>query len=304
MERCLSALEYGLFLFEEGVHADLVILALEADGLGVGLQIQELLQGHVDGVVDHILGHAQGHPGAVSQLLGQLFGLGEQLVMGDDPVDDTHVPGLLGADGTPGENQLLGPLEAHQPGQGVHARQVGDQAHVGEGHAELGLVGGQDQIRLHGDAETGPHGKAVNCGDGGLGHVHEGGNHCPERLHVVIAGLGGGEALAELLQIAAGAEGPLRSGEDHRADIRVGGHVLVGGEELGGELILQGVHGLGVVHLDEGHALLLGEDDGIISHTTRLLTCRSRSSSHSRRSSPPASGPASACLPAWHPAAS
>ena len=102
------------------------------------------------------------------QLLGQLHGLGHELVLGIHGLDEPDAQRLLGADVTARQHEVLGPAVADVARQALRAAEARRDAEVDLGLAELGVLRGQADVAGQRQLAAAAEGEAVDGGDPGL----------------------------------------------------------------------------------------------------------------------------------------
>ena len=113
---------------------------------------------------------------------------------------------------------------------------------------ERGGLGHDPEIAGQGQGEAAARGHAVDGGDDRLVHAANLDDGLVERARHFMDGAGRPNGRTqEVFQVAAGAEGPARAGDDHGAHLRIDGQ----GAQLGGQgcdqVPVNGVKGLGPV---------------------------------------------------------
>jgi hypothetical protein len=177
-----------------------------------------------------------------------------------------------------GEAHLGGPGVADHPLQQPRAAVAGDQPQLHEALGEAGLLGGDADVGHAGQVAAGADGRAIDGGDGRHVEAVEGQRNALDAAPVVVphihpAARRQPALVAEILDVAAGAEGAAGTGEDHHLHRRVGLHPLAGGHHgvplgLAGERIA----GLGGVEGERDDGLTLLEKHEILAaHGFSLL---------------------------------
>ncbi len=184
--------------------------------------------------------------------------------MGHHPVDDAEPLGLLGRDHVGEQGQLLGLVEADEPGQDPRPTEVHAEAAAGEDLGEAGLITGHDQVAGQGHVHPGTGGHPVHLGDdrdhdrvergdGPVDHVHR-----LELVHLLAA---------TPAEVGPGAEPVTGTGHDHAADVGVQVDLVPGDAEfvphgaVGRVLLLRPVHG-------DRHHTVVGDIDQQRFHLT------------------------------------
>ena len=172
--------------------------------------------------------------------------------------DQPQLLGPGGVDGLGGEDQLHRIGDAHDAGQALGAAEAGGDAQAHLRLSELGLFAGQTNVTGHGQLTAAAQGKAVDCGDDGLGEVLQ----LQKDLVAIAAeflGLNGSEVL-HLADVGPSHKGTARAGEDDHQHLVVGLHRIQGGVQIPQDLLIQGVQGLRAVHGQhpDGAALFKG----------------------------------------------
>src|SRR2546427_7667163 len=243
-------LELRATLLREGLHALLIVLAIEAVGdqlvqhreLALDLGTHELLDG--------CLGRAQGEWSVAGHcqrvVAGEIF----KLRLRHDLVHEPHAEGVLGGEvGTGGEEDLLRvgrPDELHQL---FHALVVITETQACRGDAEAGVVGGDAHIAADGDADTAADTETVDHRQEGLRQRAE--RVLAARRDAAVLLLIGHVApsLLELRDVSAGHERLVaRASQDHDPDGVVGGQVA---NVLGHTLPHLQAHGVALLRLVE-----------------------------------------------------
>ena len=125
--------------------------------------------------------------------------------------------GLLGAHHAAGQAHLHGLGLADEPGQALGAAHARHDAELDLGLAELGVVGRDDEVAHHGELAAAAEREARHRGDHRLAPAR---HLLPAGEEIGQIGVRVGE-LRHLLDVGAGREGLLRSGDDDAADIGV-----------------------------------------------------------------------------------
>ena len=172
--------------------------------------------------------------------------------------DQPQLLGPGGVDGLGGEDQLHRIGDAHDAGQALGAAEAGGDAQAHLRLSELGLFAGQTNVTGHGQLTAAAQGKAVDCGDDGLGEVLQ----LQKDLVAIAAeflGLNGSKVL-HLADVGPSHKGTARAGEDDHQHLVVGLHRIQGGVQIPQDLLVQGVERLGAVHgqYSDGSALFKG----------------------------------------------
>ena len=160
--------------------------------------------------------------------------------------------GPLGRDAVAGEGVLLGQLQAGEQRPGDRPAVGGDEAdeHVGVG--EVGALGHEHDVGQGHEAAAEPDGRAVHGGD----DRHPAGDHARSRsagraTSVSLAQVGVLGELVDVVEVAAGGEGPAVAGEHGDPGVGVGVELR---EELGQalvQLVVGGVELVGPVEADD-----------------------------------------------------
>ena len=230
------------------------------------------MQVHVQAHHRSLFRRLQGQRGVGGDGPRQLQRLVHQPVAGHDLVDQADLVGPLGRDVVAGQQHLHADGVGEEAGKYLGGGAAGD-APLDLAHAEDGLLGGDAHVGGHDQAEALAQGQAVDRGDDGFPHVdlpvvQEPGDAPLERAHH-------GAGLGHLLEVGAGAEGPVaRPGDDGDAEAVICHEIY---PRLLQRLIhaaAEGVAGLGPVDGDHGDAVvsLLVQDGcvGIVGHSTFL----------------------------------
>ena len=154
-------------------------------------------------------------------------------------------------------------MQADQARQQEQAAAVGHQADFGKALGKFDGAGAEHQVAGQGDVEAGAGGDAVDHGDHRLLQVQDGLHVGPRLADEVAAGRRSVQA-GEVIQVAAGAKGFAAAGQDHDPDRGVLANVRQHRRQLGGQGLVQGVHGRRPVQGDGG-------DFGVFSQQNRFF---------------------------------
>ena len=222
----------------------------KGEAKGVRLHFQPVAQIHVLAGVDDALGKAHRIAALAENLFRRLAAGVHQLPGRNHLVGKADPICLLRINPVTGEDQLLGPSLADQPGQPLGAAKAGDDAKAALRLAEHGVVRGNANVAAHADFAPAAQRVAVDRGNRHLGHILQ----LVERLHGQKghrAALGGG-GVHHLRDVRAGHKG-LAAGasEDHNPHILSLFQTGKALPQLGQRLCVQGVESLGTV---DGHS--------------------------------------------------
>ena len=163
---------------------------------GPGLDVPGLGPGHPAGL---FVGGEDGAHGALvgrDDVGGQATGEGQELVVGDDVVDESPLEGLAGVDEVARWRSSPGPADADGLGQGHGQAPQGVDADPGVGVGEAGPLRGHQEIAVEGQLEAAGHGHAVDGPDDRLGRGKGGrrprtaGARSPSALRTPLASRG------------------------------------------------------------------------------------------------------------------
>ena len=181
----------------------------------------------------HVLLHvAQRGPGSVGEFQHQAARLGREVVERHDPVDDPQAQALLGRDAPCGHQQLLRRRRAHQPGEEPARSVVARQADVAEGGGDERVVRHDPQVGGERDGEAGAGRRPGQGGDDRLVQfrhpqgqrlllLDQGGHGLVDRRRRLGRFAVSSAVRPHARDVAAGAEGAARAGEQDGAAARV-----------------------------------------------------------------------------------
>ncbi|MPL85440.1 hypothetical protein SDC9_31408 [bioreactor metagenome] len=255
--------ELRFALFEEGRHALLLVLGREQRVEDAALEMHALGEGGLVGAVDAFLHHHRAHQRFLGDLVRRGHRVGQQLGQRHDAADKARAFRLGRIHEAAGQMHVHRLRLADEAGQPLRAAHAGDDAEVDLGLAELGVLGGDDEIAHHRQLAAAAERIARHRRDHrlagfqdavGLGAEEVLGEHVDEAL------------LRHLLDIGTGRERLLRAGDDDAAHLVV----LVRRGERIGQLAQQGrvqrVQGFGTVQPDQGDIVFDLDDQGLVGH--------------------------------------
>ncbi|MCY1293700.1 hypothetical protein D9M70_429680 [compost metagenome] len=222
------------------------------------LDQQPVCDRHVEAAGDGGDDRADGERRIAHDAAGQVAGGGHQLLMGDDVIDEPHLPRAFRRKILPRQQQFECALAAGKPRQALGAAE-------GRRHAELDLrlgkarpVTGDRQMHGLGDLAAAAEGEPVDRGDDRLRKGFE-----PRRQPLAAADeiahsrvYARSHAFRELVDIAACGKGTVAgAGDDHRADSVVHFDRVEKDHEPVDQLIVQRVEFLRAVEDEQGGPL-------------------------------------------------
>ena len=155
--------------------------------------------------------------------------------------------GFRGIHHAAGEDEVHGLGLADRVRQPLRAADAGNDAELDLRLAEFGIVGGDDEIALHGKLAAAAEREAGDRGDDRLarcrGLMPVGAKIAEEHLGKILVG--------HFLDIGAGGESFFRSGDDHAADIAVGLERSDGPAELAHQRAVERIERLRPIEPDE-----------------------------------------------------
>ena len=125
----------------------------------------------VERVADQLLGDAQRVGRTVGQLARHLLGLGGELILRHDPVQDVVFLGLLGREALAQQGDLQRLPLAHDPRQEVGRAAIGAEADMAIGQGEERIVGGDGQVAVQDQRQAEARGGALHRGQDRLVHA-------------------------------------------------------------------------------------------------------------------------------------
>ena len=135
-----------------------------------------------------------------------------------DAGDEAGALGFLRVHHAAGQDQVHRFGLADRAGQPLRAADAGNDAELDFRLAELRVVGGDDEVALHGEFAAAAERKARDRGDHRLARR---GGAIPVRGEIAEESIGEG-LVRHLLDVGAGGESLVRAGDDDAADIGVG----------------------------------------------------------------------------------
>lgn len=282
----LAAGEAWLALFDEGGDGFAGVGGEASEALIEGFLVEELLEGGGLGEGEVFFHAGVGSGGPLGEAAAVVEPLAEELVVGEDAIDDAEVEGSGRIEDFGREVEFAGEAGPAEALEEVRTAEISGEADVAEGSAEAGAFGGEADVAGEGDGESGAYCGTVDEGDDGLGH----GVDAESDLVMTLAQLGdeavelgddgagaclcggAGDAVVAFLHaadIAAGAEGAAGAGDGDAADGGVGFDGGEGFRELGDEVAPHGVECLGAVEGNEREGIAALEED--IGHVSLRL---------------------------------
>ena len=230
--------------------------------------------GRVDASVEQRLAVRVGLGRALRQPLEELVGLGTEIVVGDDAVDEPPVQRLEGMDALAQHHHLRRAREPDPRRDEGGRAAIGDEADVHEREQEVGRLGGEHEVGREreraADADCG----TVDRGDHRLRHLADTGD---DRVVALLqpgtqVGQPVRSLLARLREVGAGRERAAGAGDQDGADRLVGGEVLDRLAQVEPELQVPGVELVGAVEGDRRGAVSDREVDRFeVSHRAGTL---------------------------------
>ena len=183
----------------------------------------------------------------VGDLARDALRLLEPGLLGDDPGDEPGLQRFAGREAAAAQDHVHRQRLADGAGQPLRAAGAGDDPEAGLGLAELGRLGGDDQVAAHGELAATAEAEA---GDGGDERRPEAADRVPALdatlvVEVDRAGLG------QLADVGAGGEGALAAAEHDRAHRLVAVELSERRDELVHQLVGERVQRLGPVEQDD-----------------------------------------------------
>ena len=155
--------------------------------------------------------------------------------------------GLRGIHHAAGEDEVHGLGLADRVGEPLRAADAGNDAELDLRLAEFGVVGGDDEIALHGQLAAAAERKARHRGDDRLARRRR---LMPVRAKIAEEGLGK-ILVGHFFDVGAGGKCLVRSGDDHAADICVGLECSDGLAELAHQRAVERIERLRAIEPNE-----------------------------------------------------
>ena len=216
------------------------------------------------GAVDRFFGRHGGQLRVIANHQGGGQGLVHQFVQSHHPADQARALGLGGIHHAPGQGQIHRLGLAHRTRQALGTTSARDDAQLDLGLAELGVVGGDDEVAHHRQLATPAQGKTADRRNHRFAHRADGFPVAGDEIlcvHIgkVVAGHG--------TNVGPSGKGFFAAGDDHAANGGVGVIGLERGAQLVHQLAVQGIELLGPVEGDHPDLVGVGGGlDGLVGH--------------------------------------
>ena len=251
-----------LALLDEGFHAFLLIVGREQRVEDAPLEHHAFRQPRLEGAVDRLLGRQHRRQRHIGDGVGDLHRLVHQARQRHHARHQTGALGLGGVHHAAGEDHVHRLGLADRAGEALRAADAGDDAELDLGLAEFGVVGGDDDVALHGELAAAAEREARDRRHDRLARAR---GAVPGAGEIAEIGLDEG-LVGHLLDVGAGGEGLLVAGDQQAADVLVGLVGVDGLGELGLERDVERVELLRTVEPDDADAAFGLDDDVLVAH--------------------------------------
>jgi hydroxymethylglutaryl-CoA synthase len=244
--------------------------------LELGLELEQGLRGDGERRLEQLL-HRGDCPGRhVGQSCGERMARGEQILVGDDSVDDAPGERAVGGQAFTEHRELGGTGRTDAGGEPWKHSAVGHHGDVHEGEQEARGLGGDDEVGGHRQRESQSGRGTLDRGDHRLGHLSHGEDDrvvdLPQPgVQIGIAVLG---HLPRHLHIGSGAERTPRPGEKNSADPVIGGGFAQRRQQLAPHLRRPGIEGMRSVELHVRDGPHAGDSHVVAVHVFHAIMIR------------------------------